>query len=695
MSAGPSLRQRILLVFAAACLGGLAILAGSGALALARGGSPAQVLLTAAIPAGFGLLGLAVLLWRLADERLARPADRLAAALRARAHGGPQAPLDPARARDLGDLAPAAAALAEQLNEARDGVARAVETRTEALSLKAGTLAALVSDVPVGLIVAGPAHQIVFYNTPARRMLSGTGQPRLGRPVFDLLRESPIRRAYDRLRATGTHDDDDDLLVSTTGDGRALAAHIRLIRRDLGMTHDQPGYVLTLRDVTAELAVHRDRDRLLRDMADRLGAPAAALRSQIGAAPVPSLPPGLVAAAQDMEDAIDAAIRDCDGAWRGSWPLRDIRAAELADGLVALLGADGPAVTADPPALLLRCDGGALAELLAALAREAEDRAAARDLRLEIAGTGAGAEIRLGWTGAAMAPRLLQAVLDRPLEAAAGAFSAREILERHATAISCGQDGGGRAWLSLPLASARPLPAPPAPQTAIPARDAVYDFDLLAQGDHADIDATPLSRLTCVIFDTETTGLAPHGGDEIVQIAALRVVNGRLVPGEEIDQLVDPGRPIPPGATRIHGITDAMVAGAPGIAEAGAQLHRFARRAVLVAHNAPFDMAFLHRHAAEIGAEFDNPVLDTVLISAVLFGPGEAHTLDALAARLGVALPGAVRHTAAGDARATAGVFLRMIPMLEARGLVTFGDLLDAMARNTRLAREIAARSRP
>src|SRR5690606_2091540 len=125
-------------------------------------------------------------------------------------------------------------------------------------------------------------------------------------------------------------------------------------------------------------------------------------------------------------------------------------------------------------------------------------------------------------------------------------------------------------------------------------------------------------------------GLLPAEGDEIVQIAALRIVNGRRVAGEVFETLVDPGRAIPALSTRVHGITQQMVAGAPVIARAGRALHDFARGAVLIAHNAPFDMAFLRRHEAAIGARFDHPVLDTVLLSAVLFGRQEDHSLDAL-----------------------------------------------------------------
>ena len=230
-----------------------------------------------------------------------------------------------------------------------------------------------------------------------------------------------------------------------------------------------------------------------------------------------------------------------------------------------------------------------------------------------------------------------------------------------------------------------------AAETHIPpeaARPLIYDFDLLEQRAGTRADATPLSDLTYVVFDTETTGLLPHK-DEIVQIGAVRVVRGRIVPGEQVDTLVNPQMPIPPGSTKVHGITDAMVRDAPLIDSAARNFHRFARDAVIVAHNAPFDMAFMHRHGKRLGLDWSHPVLDTVLVSAVLFGASQTHTLDALCDRLGVTIPEALRHTAMGDAYATAEVLCKMLPMLKARGIVTFGDMLAETRKHGRLLEDL------
>jgi len=219
-------------------------------------------------------------------------------------------------------------------------------------------------------------------------------------------------------------------------------------------------------------------------------------------------------------------------------------------------------------------------------------------------------------------------------------------------------------------------------------RPLVFDFALIDRPMRgADLD-TPLAALPFVIFDTETTGLDP-ARDEIVQIGGVRALNGRLVAGETFETLVDPGRPIPAVASRVHGITDAMVDGKLSPRTAVAAFEFFARGDVLVAHNAPFDMALLARHARP-GA-FDVPVLDTVLLSAALFGESAEHTLDAIAERLGVPLSAAARHTAMGDAVATAQVLLHMLPMLAAADIATLGDALAAMRRHQRLMPEARA----
>ncbi len=226
----------------------------------------------------------------------------------------------------------------------------------------------------------------------------------------------------------------------------------------------------------------------------------------------------------------------------------------------------------------------------------------------------------------------------------------------------------------------KPLPSPTvtevAGETVIPLpRPVYYEFDLL-QGGAGEWGSHPLRKLTYVVFDTETTGLNPAGGDEIVQLGAVRIVNGRILQGEFIDQLVDPRRAIPDEAVAVHGITGKMVAGQPTVEELLPYFHRFTEGAVLVAHNAAFDMRCLKLKERQSGVRFDNPVLDTLLLSSVVHPHQEGHSLEGIAGRLNLTVAG--RHTALGDAMVTAEILLKLIPLLEAQGITTLEGALKA-----------------
>ena len=466
-----SLRLRIFLFFCLLGLGGLASVGAALWFGYVRAleTTLANGFTFAAILAAFLILGLTVGIWLLFDENVAKPIERLASQMRTRAHAGVDGALDMKAARYLGDLAPAASAVAQQLNETALTTAQAIATETARLTAEKARLTALLTEIPVATILVGSSGQIVLYDGQAAEVLAQLGVPRLNAQITEYFDPKSLGAAVGKLGRTGM---------------------------DVQFT----------------------------------------------------------AQSQDGTQSFDTKLKPMEG-------------------------------------------GGYLM------------------------------------------------VIDSQT-------------------------------LDLSPDAPRPL---------------IYDFDLLDQRRGAaemDILDRPLRNLCFSVFDTETTGLLPHK-DDVVQLGAVRVLNGRIIDGEQINQLVDPGRPIPPASTKVHKVTDAMVRGQPDIRAVSKRFHDFSRDAVIVAHNAPFDMAFLHRQAKATGVTWDHPILDTVLLSAVLFGASERHTLDALCERLNVTIPVALRHTALGDARATAEVLVKMLPMLEARGLTTFGQVIEETRRHGRLLEDL------
>ncbi len=212
--------------------------------------------------------------------------------------------------------------------------------------------------------------------------------------------------------------------------------------------------------------------------------------------------------------------------------------------------------------------------------------------------------------------------------------------------------------------------------SSIAPRPVSFEFDLFHQPGQDALGKVPLRKLTYVAFDTETTGLNPSEGDEIIQLGAVRIVNNRLLHNECIDQLVNPQRPVPKSSVEIHGIDPGLLPSQPVITEILPGFHAFAADSVLVAHNAAFDMRFLQLKEKAIGMHFDNPVLDTLLLSSVVHPNQEGHSLDAIAERFNITIVG--RHTALGDALVTAEILLKLIPLLEAQGIHTLEDALSA-----------------
>lgn len=179
-----------------------------------------------------------------------------------------------------------------------------------------------------------------------------------------------------------------------------------------------------------------------------------------------------------------------------------------------------------------------------------------------------------------------------------------------------------------------------------------------------------LDEIPFVAFDTETTGLGI--GDRLIELGAVRF-RGHVVEAEW-SALVDPGVPIPDGATRVHGIRDSDVRGAPPASEALPAFLSFIDGAALVAHNAPFDVRVLSRELLRAGLGLpDNPVLDTCAIPRRLRLAVPNHRLGTLAAAFGV--PQRRAHRALADAHVAKDLLRAYLRELgpPAEALVRFG----------------------
>lgn len=164
-----------------------------------------------------------------------------------------------------------------------------------------------------------------------------------------------------------------------------------------------------------------------------------------------------------------------------------------------------------------------------------------------------------------------------------------------------------------------------------------------------------------VLFDTETTGLEPHLGHRVIEVAALELLND-LPTDRHFHALIDPEREISYEATRVHGITAEQVAGKPRFANIAAPLLDFLGDCTLVAHNAEFDFAFLNAELRLLGLPPLEPsrMIDTLALAKARF-PGLPNSLDALCRRFSIDLSGRSRHNALLDCRLLAEVYVELM----------------------------------
>ncbi len=627
-----------------------------------------------------------LLAWMLAELRLARPLDRLARDIMVAAR-------DDARHAPGQDLAwaarlgRAAAALQVRLAETEAERTSALAAATARTEEQKRRLEAILLDLAEGVIVCGRDHQVLLFNQAATEQVDAPHALGLGRPVGEVLSRDPLVHHLERLERR-TQPRPERFVCATADGGRLLHARMTLLTDATGFPS---GYVLTLTDGGGDIDRAARLDRVLRNGIERQRGLLASLRAAVETlADAPELSAQERLAFEDvlLEESItlgeqNTALADAlDELGGRSWPMAEIGTADLFTLLARRTGAFAPPLRIVPTGLpdWVYADSLSLLDLLAHFCARLGRDHGIDHLTGAVARDHGRVCLDLVWEGAPVPEGTLEAWLDMPFEGSS-AMDARTVLERHGSECWSQPGGHGEALIRIPLPAAdapEPLPWPR------PMRPEFYDFDLANRPSVTDaLRERRLRELDFVVFDVETTGLELSRGDEVVSIGAVRVVNGRVLPMETFERLVNPGRPIPPASVRFHGVTDADVRDKPPLTIVLPQFHRFAADAVLVAHNAAFDMTAIGRGATACGLAFDHPVLDTLLISAWLDPEESDHSLDAIAARMGIEIP--TRHNALGDALAEAAILVRQFERLEARGIVRFGALAVAIDLSARL----------
>ncbi|MCX7659132.1 exonuclease domain-containing protein [Caldimonas sp.] len=647
-------------------------------------------------------LGLVVLVLRPVYRRWITAAARLAEDTQTVLGTGVVREITPRGSAELRALTGVINELVRQRARLREDMAQQVRLASQRIEQERSRLAALMAELRQAVVVCNLDGRMLLYNARARsqfRALSsapaladGAELIGLGRSIYTVIDRRLVAHALDLLRrqmARGQPEPSAQFVTSTPT-GQLLRVQMTPVRdpSESGLG----GFLLMLENITEAFEAESERDRVLHDLIQGTRASLASLRAAVEVLDDPALDASMRERLQHVvrEETATMSRRLNDLAQRSTearrtrWPLEDMLGADFvaaaAQRLQAIHGARVNVGEVDAT-VWLRVDSFSLLQALAYLAGRLVDEYQVRYLQLRLAPAGAHAHLDLVWPGQAMSTETVMSWELDPMQGGAGAspLSVREVLDRH----------GGEFWFErertrnqaffrflLPQATAPEAP----PATALLPQDRrpeFYDFDLFQTSDsNQDLAERRLVDLVYTVFDTETTGLEPTGGDEIIQIGATRIVNGKLLRQECFEQLVDPQRPIPPASTAIHGITPEMLLGQPTIDKVLPAFHAYARDTVLVAHNAAFDMRFLQLKEARTGVRFDQPVLDTLLLSAVVHPHQDSHQLEAIAERLGVTVFG--RHTALGDAIVTAEIFLKLLPLLAAQGIHTLAQAREA-----------------
>ncbi len=619
-------------------------------------------------------------------------------------------------------LATAVNELAQQRDNVTKDVEAQISTAKASVEQEKNRLAALMSELTQSVVVCNLDGRILLYNHRARLQframsdapgVAGGGELMgLGRSIYGVFDRNLVIHALEtinqRLHREGVQPVAH--FVTTTKAGQllrvqmapVLSATDRLGNEGEGEGAERvlTGFILMLDNITRTFENESRRDQMLHTLTEGNRAALANVRAAAEMLEYPDLQGELRERfrtvirdeTQAMSRRLDQTANEFADSLKARWPLEEMLGADLIAAVQRHIEQRinlRTKLEEVDESLWIKVDSFSLMQALTYLASRLSDEFEVREVRFRLSAAGRHVHLDLIWSGQAMST---ETVMNWELESMQFAgesspLTVRDVIERHDGEMWLEREKvRHRAFFRLLIPAALPQEViESATFTRGEGRPEYYDFDLFkwSERSHA-LDDRLLTELAYTVFDTETTGLNPSQGDEIIQIGAARVLNGKLLRNESFEQLVDPCRPLSSESIKIHGISEDMLRGQPTIDAVLPAFHAFAAETVLIAHNAAFDMRFLQLKEDLTGLRFDQPVLDTLLLSAVIHPNQESHRLDAIADRLGLTIIG--RHTALGDAIVTAEVFLKLVPLLAEKGIRTLREAREA-AEKTYYAR--------
>jgi DNA polymerase-3 subunit epsilon len=602
--------------------------------------------------------------------------------LRARVHGS----------QDVRYLAKTINQQADVLANLKQSYEQQIEEAKSKSENEKEILAALLSDLPQGILVCNADGQIVFYNRKVKDLLaryrpSGGDQDGdtqwigLGRSVYGFVDSSLISRALKRVEDKLAQNQpliNERFLIKAKDESMLPAELLPVLNPENRIT----GFILYIEDLQAERkrkqAVSQHLQSWQHQMIQSISVVKTAAEILMDeTSPSPQVRDQMIRllAEQSNLAAELLAKSDVHEEWSSddNWPLTPTSVAEwsqfitqqVEETLEFELGIDNGELE-----LQVSIDRHHLTGIVLFVLKKAAPNIHPGTARGRFRRQSSWLYLDITWQGEAVSNDLLKKWKSQPLELYDARLSLplADILAYHGAKLwLCGDpESPERAGITmlLPIPGSQERARPGGRMTILPeARPEYYDFNLFQQaGQSSELDNRPLTELTYTVFDTETTGLDPKGGDEIISIGAVRIVNGRLLKKEKFDQLVNPQRHVPRESIKYHGIQPLKLKNQPTIDKVLPEFHRFARDTILVGHNVAFDMRMLQLKEEQTGIRFTNPILDTLLLSAVVHPLQRDHSLNVLSERLGISIVG--RHTALGDAMATAQILIKLIALL-------------------------------